>query len=66
VGSPELANHPPEVADLDESGADREIDTSTYEQINEDVSVEDIAKRIDQLLLKEVQICFLSGNMGRS
>ena len=25
---------------------------------------QDIAKRIDQLLLKEVQVCFLSGNKG--
>lgn len=60
MGPPELAKRPPEVADLNESGAHREIDANTNEQINEDLCVQDIAKRINQLLLKEVQICSLS------
>jgi hypothetical protein len=60
MGFPELTNHPPEVPNLNESGAHREIDANTNEQIDEDVCVQDIAKRIDQLLLKEVQICSLS------
>ena len=59
MGSAELTEHAPEVPDLDESGARREIDANTDEQIDKDVGVQDIAKRIDQLLLKEVQICFL-------
>src|ERR1700730_2844914 len=39
VGSAELAKHATEVADLNTSGAHREIEAYTDEQINEDVSV---------------------------
>ena len=59
VGSAELTEHAPEVADLNESGAQREIDANRDKQKNQDVAIQGIAKRIDQLLLKKVQICFL-------
>ena len=56
VGSAELAEHAPEVPELNESGAHREIDADTNEQINEDVAIEGIAQRVDQPRLNEVQI----------
>jgi hypothetical protein len=65
VGSPELAKHAPEVADLNESGAHREVNANPDEQINEDAGVQDIAERIYQLHLKEVQIYFLSRTYGQ-
>lgn len=60
MGSPKLAKHAPEIPDLNTPSAHGEINADTDEQVNEDLGVQDIAKRIDQLLLKNVQICFLS------
>jgi hypothetical protein len=58
VGFPKLAKHAAEVPDLNTPGAQREIDAGTDEQVDEDMGVQDIAERIDQLRLKEVQVCY--------
>jgi hypothetical protein len=59
VGSADLAKHAPEVPDLNESRAHREVDAGTDEQVEEDVAIQDVAQWIDQLRLNEVQISIL-------
>jgi hypothetical protein len=58
VRPPQLAKHPSEITDLNQSRPQREIDANADKQIDEDVGVEDLAERVDQLFLKEVHIHF--------